>query len=66
MGPRAPDRDLTAALVDVIQDGTTVVCVSAVQYATGSRVDVGEVVRRARKVGARVIVDVTQIAGRRP
>ena len=58
-----PDRDLTAALVDVIQDGTTVVCVSAVQYATGSLVDVGEVVRRARAVGARVIVDVTQMAG---
>ena len=58
-----PDRDLTAALVDVIGDGTTVVCVSAVQYATGSLVDVGEVVRRARAVGARVIVDVTQMAG---
>ena len=59
----APDRDLTAALVDAIQDGTTVVCVSAVQYATGSLVDVGEVVRRAHAVGARVIVDVTQMAG---
>ena len=59
----APGRDLTAALVDVIQDGTTVVCFSAVQYATGSLVDVGEVVRRAHAVGARVIVDVTQMAG---
>jgi cysteine desulfurase / selenocysteine lyase len=59
----APDRDLTTALVDGIHDGTTVVCISAVQYATGSLVDVGEVVRRARAVGARVIVDVTQMAG---
>ena len=58
-----PGQDLTAALVDGIQSGTTAVCFSAVQYATGSLVDVGEVVRRAHAVGARVIVDVTQMAG---
>ena len=40
-----PGEDLTAALVDGIQDGTTTVCFSAVQFATGSLVDVGEVVR---------------------
>jgi cysteine desulfurase/selenocysteine lyase len=58
-----PGRDLTAALVDGIQNGTTAVCFSAVQFATGSLVDVGEVVQRAHAVGARVIVDVTQMAG---
>ena len=58
-----PRQDLTAALVDGIQSGTTAVCFSAVQFATGSLVDVGEVVRRAHEVGARVIVDVTQMAG---
>lgn len=58
-----PGEDLTAALVDGIQGGTTTVCFSAVQFATGSLVDVGEVVRRAHAVGARVIVDVTQMAG---
>jgi len=58
-----PGEDLTAALVDGIQDGTTTVCFSAVQFATGSLVDVGEVVRRAHAVGARAIVDVTQMAG---
>ena len=58
-----PGQDLTAALVDGIQSGTTAVCFSAVQFATGSLVDVGEVVRRAHAVGARVIVDVTQMAG---
>jgi cysteine desulfurase/selenocysteine lyase len=58
-----PGQDLTAALVDGIQSSTTAVCFSAVQFATGSLVDVGEVVRRARAVGARVIVDVTQMAG---
>src|SRR5947208_5158461 len=46
-----PGRDLTAALVDGIHGGTTVVCFSAVQFATGTLVDVGEVVRRARAVG---------------
>jgi cysteine desulfurase / selenocysteine lyase len=58
-----PGQDLTAALVDGIQSGTTTVCFSAVQFATGTLVDVGEVVRRAHAVGARVIVDVTQMAG---
>jgi selenocysteine lyase/cysteine desulfurase len=58
-----PGQDLTAALVDGIQSGTTAVCFSAVQFATGSLVDVGEVVQRAHAVGARVIVDVTQMAG---
>ncbi len=58
-----PGQDLTAALVDGIQSSTTAVCFSAVQFATGSLVDVGEVVRRAHAVGARAIVDVTQMAG---
>ena len=61
-----PAHDLTAALVDGIKSRTTTVCFSAVQYATGSLVDVGEVVRRAHAVGARVIVDVTQMAGAMP
>ena len=61
-----PGQDLTAALVDGIRSGTTAVCFSAVQFATGSLVDVGEVARRAHAVGARVIVDVTQMAGAMP
>ena len=58
-----PARDLTAAIVDSIGDDTTAVCFSAVQFATGSLIDVGDVVRHAHAVGARVIVDVTQMAG---
>jgi selenocysteine lyase/cysteine desulfurase len=61
-----PQRPLTTALLDGIHDGTTVVCFGAVQFATGSAVDVAEVVRRAHAVGARVIVDVTQMAGAMP
>ena len=59
----SPEQDLTTALVDGIKSGTTAVCFSAVQFATGSLVDVAEVVRRAHAVGAGVIVDVTQMAG---
>ena len=61
-----PGQDLTAALTDGISGDTTVVCFSAVQYATGSMVDVGEVVRCAHAIGARAIVDVTQMAGAMP
>ena len=61
-----PDRISRRRSWTASSDGTTVVCVSAVQYATGSMVDVGEVVRRAHAVGARVIVDVTQMAGAMP
>jgi cysteine desulfurase / selenocysteine lyase len=58
-----PAGDLTAAIVGAITDRTTVVCFSAVQYATGSLVDVAEVVRHAHAARARAIVDVTQMAG---
>jgi cysteine desulfurase/selenocysteine lyase len=60
------DADLTLGLLDAIDESTSVVCVSAVQYATGSRVDVSAVVDRAPDVGARVIIDATQLAGAAP
>jgi len=60
-----PAQDLTYSLGDAISEQTTVVCVSAVQFATGSQVDVAALVARARDVGAQV-VDVTQLAGAAP
>ncbi len=60
------ETDLTQSLVDAMTERTTVVCVSAVQFATGSRVDVPALVERARSVGARVVLDVTQMAGAVP
>jgi len=60
------DRDLTQDLVDAIDPRTSVVTFGAVQYATGSQIEVGRVVERARDVGARVVVDVTQVAGAGP
>lgn len=61
-----PVHDLTLSLGDAISERTTVVCVSPVQFATGSQVDVAALVARARDVGARVVVDVTQMAGAAP
>jgi cysteine desulfurase/selenocysteine lyase len=61
-----PSTDLTAALIDAITEATTVVCCSAVQYATGTSVDVGAVATRAHQVGASIVVDATQVMGAAP
>jgi cysteine desulfurase/selenocysteine lyase len=61
-----PSTDLTASLLEAIDEDTSTVCISAVQYATGSGVDVNEIVRRAHRVGAKVVVDITQLAGAAP
>ena len=60
------DENLTESLIDAIDESTKVVCFGAVQYATGSRVDVAAVAERAHGVGARVVVDATQLAGAGP
>jgi selenocysteine lyase/cysteine desulfurase len=64
--PDAAAEDLTLSLLDAISERTTVVCVSAVQYATGSLVDVAALAAGARRAGARVVADVTQMAGAVP
>jgi selenocysteine lyase/cysteine desulfurase len=58
-----PDRDLTDAIISAIDETTGVIAVSSVQYATGTLVDVRRLARSAQKVGAFLIVDVTQAAG---
>lgn len=60
------DRDLTQDLVEAIDPTTSVVTFGAVQYATGSRIEVGRVAARARDAGACVVVDATQLAGAGP
>jgi len=57
------DRDLTQVLVDAIDPATAVVALGVVQYATGTRVDARRVAERAHEVGARIVVDATQLAG---
>ena len=61
-----PDRDLTQGLVEAIDPTTGVVAFSAVQYGTGTQVDCRQVSGRAHDVGARVVVDATQLAGAAP
>jgi selenocysteine lyase/cysteine desulfurase len=61
-----PDRDLTDALVEAIRPGIAAVCVSAVMYATGSQIAAARLARHAHAVGARLIVDATQLAGAGP
>ena len=58
-----PDRDLTEALINAIDETTGVIAVSSVQYATGTLVDVRRLARSAQEVGAFLIVDATQAAG---
>ena len=57
------NRDLTQDLVEAIDPGTVVVAFSVVQFATGTRVDARRVAERAHEIGARVVVDATQLAG---
>ena len=58
-----PDRDLTHAIINAIDDTTAVIAVSSVQYATGTLVDVRRLAKSAQKTGAFLIVDATQAAG---
>ena len=58
-----PACDLTDTLIDAIDESTSVVAVSSVQYATGTVVDISRLRQSTVEVGARLIVDVTQAAG---
>src|SRR6516225_7084445 len=58
-----PNRDLTETLINAIDETTSVIAVSSVQYATGTLLDVRRLARSAQKVGAFLIVDATQAAG---
>jgi selenocysteine lyase/cysteine desulfurase len=58
-----PTCDLTDTLIAAIDESTSVVAVSSVQYATGTVVDISRLRQSTIQVGARLIVDVTQAAG---
>lgn len=51
------------AVVAAIDDRTQLVCVSHATFATGALVDLAAIVRRAREVGALVLVDAYQSVG---
>jgi selenocysteine lyase/cysteine desulfurase len=58
-----PSSDLTDTLIEAIDESTSVVAVSNVQYATGTVVDISRLRQGAAQVGAHLIVDATQSAG---
>jgi cysteine desulfurase/selenocysteine lyase len=53
-------------LVDLVDDQTSVVCVSHVQYSTGQRLDLKALSGVAHEHGALLVVDATQSAGAVP
>ncbi|HEX4422912.1 MAG TPA: aminotransferase class V-fold PLP-dependent enzyme [Kofleriaceae bacterium] len=55
-----------AAVVAAIDDRTQLVCLSHATFATGALLDVAPIVRRAREVGALVVLDAYQSAGALP
>src|SRR5215467_14189404 len=61
-----PDRDLTHAIINAIDETTGVIAASSVQYSTGTLVDICRLARSAQKAGAFLIVDATQAAGAMP
>jgi cysteine desulfurase/selenocysteine lyase len=58
-----PTYDLTDTLIEALDESTSVVAVSSVQYATGTVVDISRLRQSTIQVGARLIVDATQAAG---
>ena len=57
--------DLTDALIEAIDEDTSIVAVSSVQFATGTTVDMNRIRKTVSEVDARLIVDVTQDLGAR-
>ena len=55
--------DLTTGLIARIDERTSLVAVSSVQYATGSVIDVPRLRAATAEVGARLVIDATQGAG---
>ena len=61
-----PNIDLTQTIIENIDPNTSVVCVSYVQFASGTRIDIKKLTKYTKEVGAKLVVDVTQAAGAIP
>ena len=57
------EQNLTRAIIDQIDAQTAAVCVSYVQFSTGTRLDIPMLRKATSKVGAKLVVDITQAAG---
>ena len=58
-------ESLTDALIDAIDENTSVVAVSSVQFATGTAVDINRISKAVSEVDGHLVVDVTQELGAR-
>ena len=61
-----PNADLTQTIIENIDSNTSVVCVSYVQFASGTRIDIKELNKYTKEFGAKLVIDVTQAAGAIP
>ena len=61
-----PNADLTQTIIENIDPNSSVVCVSYVQFASGTRIDIKKLAKYTKEVGAKLVVDVTQAAGAIP
>ena len=61
-----PQTDLTQTIIENIDCNTSVVCVSYVQFASGTRINVKKLIKYTKEVGAKFVIDVTQAAGAMP
>lgn len=63
---RPSDHDWSAAILECIDARCAVVSLPAFHWTDGGRVDLVEVGRRARAVGAKLVLDLSQSAGASP
>ena len=61
-----PEIDLTNAIIEKVDSNTSVVCLSYVQFASGTQVNVEKLSQYTKEVGAKLVIDVTQAAGAVP
>jgi selenocysteine lyase/cysteine desulfurase len=64
--PRPPDHDWTAAVLGHLGENTAVVAVPNCHWTDGSLLDLRRIGRRAREVGAALVVDGIQSLGAHP
>ena len=60
------DKNLTEQLIANLDANTAAVCVSYVQFSTGTLINVKRLRETTNKIGAKLIIDITQAAGALP
>ena len=58
--------NLTEQIIQAIDKRTAIVTVSLVQFSTGTKIDIQDLVAATKQAGAKLIIDITQAAGAIP